>query len=104
MSITTVMANENSCLPNIGILAEQLSTAIMPGATVRLDLSQVAAPDLSVIQLVQAARVSAAKAACDFALTAPANPPLRALLDRAAFTPTTNPEHIQFWFHGDSPQ
>jgi hypothetical protein len=104
MSITTVMANENLCLPNIGMLADQLSIAIIPGATVRLDLSQVAAPDLSVIQLVQAARVSAEQAACDFALTAPASPPLRALLDRAAFTPATNPEHTQFWFHGDSPQ
>lgn len=104
MSITTVMANENLCLPNIGVLAEQLSTAITPGAIVRLDLSRVVAPDLSVIQLVQAARVSATKAACDFALTAPASPPLRALLDRAAFTPTTNADHTQFWFHGDSAQ
>lgn len=104
MSITTVMASENLCLPNIGILAEELTAAITPGGAVRLDLSDVAAPDLSVIQLVQAARVSAAKAACDFALTAPAGDPFRALLDRAGFMSADHPDHSQFWFHGDTAQ
>lgn len=104
MSITTVMASENLCLPNIGVLAEQLTAAITPGATVRLDLSDVAAPDLSVIQLVQAARVSAAEADCDFALAAPAGDPFRVLLDRAGFASVDNSDHSQFWFHGDTAQ
>lgn len=104
MSITMVMANENLCLPNIGVLAEQLSAAISPGATVRLDLSDVAAPDLSVIQLVQAARVSAAEVACDFALAAPVGDSFRVLLTRAAFLPADAPDALQFWFHGDTVQ
>ncbi|WP_294236065.1 STAS domain-containing protein [uncultured Sphingomonas sp.] len=104
MSITTVMASENLCLPNIGVLAEELSAAIAPGATVRLDLSDVAAPDLSVIQLVQSARVSAAEAPCDFALTAPVGDGFRTLLERAGFLPAATPDHAQFWFHGDTVQ
>jgi len=104
MSITTVMASENLCLPNIGTLAEELQAVIAPGATVRLDLSEVAAPDLSVVQLVQAARVGAAEVDCDFALAAPAGESFRALLNRAAFLPHPNPEHSQFWFHGDTDQ
>lgn len=71
MSITMVMAGEDVCLPTIGALAEELKTAIAPDATVRLDLSGAASPDLSVIQLVQSARVSAAALGCDFALSAP---------------------------------
>lgn len=104
MSITVVMASENLCLPNIGTLAEELRTAIAPATTVRLDLSAVTAPDLSVIQLVQAARVSAARADCDFALAAPVGETFRALLDRAGFLPGTTPDHLPFWFHGDTVQ
>ncbi|WP_314373225.1 STAS domain-containing protein [Sphingomonas paucimobilis] len=104
MSITMVTAAEDLCLPTIGLLAEQLGTAIAPGGTVRLDLSAVAAPDLSVVQLVQSARHTAAQCGCDFALAAPASDRLRGLLDRAGFLPCPAPEHTQFWFHGDSEQ
>lgn len=103
MSITMVVANEDVCLPTIGALAEDLKTAIAPDATVRLDLSGVASPDLSVIQLVQAARVSAAAAGCDFALSAPADATLHALLVRAAFLPASV-DDTQFWLHGDTTQ
>lgn len=104
MSITMVTAAEDLCLPTIGLLAEQLGTAIVPGGMVRLDLSAVAAPDLSVVQLVQSARHTAAQRECDFALAAPASDRLRGLLNRAGFLPCPTPEHTQFWFHGDSEQ
>jgi len=103
MSITMVMASEDVCLPTIGVLAEDLKTAIAPGATVRLDLSGTASPDLSVIQLVQAARVSAAATGCDFALSAPADATLHTLLTRAAFLPASA-DDTQFWLHGDTAQ
>jgi hypothetical protein len=48
MSITMVMASEDVCLPTIGALAEDLKNAIAPDATVRLDLTAAASPDLSV--------------------------------------------------------
>lgn len=103
MSITMVMAGEDVCLPTIGVLAEDLKTAIAPDAIVRLDLSGAASPDLSVIQLVQSARASAAAVGCDFALSAPADATLRALLTRAAFLPASA-DDTQFWLHGDSAQ
>ncbi|MGE7206163.1 STAS domain-containing protein [Sphingomonas sp. NPDC019816] len=104
MSITMVTAAEDLCLPTIGLLADELARAIMPDAPVRLDLSAVAAPDLSVIQLVQSARVAATRCGCDFALATPAGDRLRALLDRAGFLACPTPEHTQFWFHGDCAQ
>lgn len=104
MSITMVMAAEDLCLPTIGTLAEQLQAAVQPDAVVRLDLSAVAAPDLSVIQLVQSARVSAARLGCDFALAAPAGDRLRMLLDRAGFPLDASSHHREFWFHGETVQ
>jgi hypothetical protein len=103
MSITMVMASEDVCLPTIGALAEDLKNAIAPDATVRLDLTAAASPDLSVIQLVQSARLSAAAAGCDFALSAPADATLRALLTRAAFL-SASANDTQFWLHGDTVQ
>ncbi|WP_322964572.1 hypothetical protein [Sphingomonas fuzhouensis] len=103
MSITMVMASEDVCLPTIGVLAEDLKRAIVPDAVVRLDLSAAASPDLSVIQLVQSARIGAAAAGCDFALSAPADAPLRALLNRAGFLPAPA-DDTQFWLHGETAQ
>lgn len=104
MPITMVTAAEDACLPTIGSLAEALKAAILPGARVRLDLSSVAGPDLSVIQLVQSARITATRIGCDFALAAPVGDSLRALLHRAGFLPHPHPEHAPFWFHGDTAQ
>ncbi|GGB28405.1 hypothetical protein GCM10011380_17510 [Sphingomonas metalli] len=104
MSSTTVMAAENLCLPTIETLADALRAALSPGRAVRLDLSAVAAPDLSVLQLVQSARVTAARDGCGFALAVPATGSLAALLDRAGFPPAFTPEDRQFWFHGDTVQ
>jgi hypothetical protein len=51
-----------------------------------LDLSQVAAPDLSLLQLVESARAQARVGG------------------RAGFTDAMTPDDLDFWFHGDLPQ
>ncbi|MBB6506482.1 anti-anti-sigma regulatory factor [Sphingomonas endophytica] len=103
MSITHVVAAGDLCLPSIGSLADDLSQAFAAGDAVRLDLSAVAAPDLSVLQLVESARRAACDEGRDFALTAPVGAPFRALLARAGFIPASD-EDATFWFHGDSAQ
>jgi anti-anti-sigma regulatory factor len=104
MSITTVTAAEDLCLPTIGTLAADLTDALNSGAPVRLDLSAAVAPDLSVLQVVEAARATAAGAQCDFALTAPANATVAALLERAGFLTALSDDDRHFWFHGDTAQ
>jgi hypothetical protein len=104
MSITSVSAAEDVCLPGIGKLADDLAAALDTGGAVRLDLSAVVGPDLSVVQLVQSARITAARRGCDFALAAPVAGPMRALLDRAGFTTALSAEDRQFWFHGETAQ
>lgn len=103
MSITHVVAAGDLCLPTIGLLADDLSQAFAASDAVRLDLSAVAAPDLSVVQLVESARRAARDDGRDFALTAPVGDPFRALLARAGFIPASDDDAL-FWFHGDSAQ
>ncbi|WP_294282636.1 STAS domain-containing protein [uncultured Sphingomonas sp.] len=69
-----------------------------------LDLSQVAAPDLSLLQVVESARAQARVGGGSVRLSAPAAGPLAALLGRAGFTDAMTPDDLDFWFHGDLPQ
>lgn len=104
MPITTVTAADGLCLPSIGAFATELRDALAGGGAVQLDLSPVAAPDLSVVQLVQSARVTAARTGAALTLATPADATLRALLDRAGFLTRLSPEDSEFWFHGDTAQ
>ncbi|MBB4153216.1 hypothetical protein GGQ80_001104 [Sphingomonas jinjuensis] len=104
MSITTVTAKEDVCLPSIGALAADLRDALADGGAVQLDLSQATSPDLSVVQLVQSARVTAARNGADFTLAHPADETLRALLDRAGFLTDPIGQDFEFWFHGETAQ
>ena len=104
MSITTVTAAEDVCLPSIGLLAADLREAMAGGGAVTLDLSNVAGPDLSVVQLVQSARVTAARTGTDFTLAHPADEQLRALLGRAGFLANPAAQDTEFWFHGETAQ
>ncbi|PZQ60823.1 MAG: hypothetical protein DI544_07750 [Sphingomonas taxi] len=104
MSVITVEAGGDICLRTITSLAAELRRAFDDGGDVRLDMTAVAAPDLSTIQLIQAARRTAAAKDVDFALTAPATPVLAAVLDRAGFLAAASPDDTHFWFHGELPQ
>ncbi|MGR6327723.1 STAS domain-containing protein [Sphingomonas sp. XXL09] len=104
MSITIVTANEDLCLPSIGTCAADLRQAFDEGGAVRLDLSSVRTPDLSVVQLACAARASAAKIGLDFGLSTPADAALRALLIRAGLMTDASADDLQFWFHGEATQ
>jgi anti-anti-sigma regulatory factor len=103
MSITRVIAAGDVCLPSFGLLSEELSHAFAASDAVRLDLSAVAAPDLSVVQLVEAARRAARADGRDFALAAPVGAAFRALLARAGFIPASG-DDADFWFHGETAQ
>lgn len=103
MSITTVIAAGDACLPTIGLLADDLARAFDGEEAVRLDLSAVAAPDLSLLQLIESARIAARDRGHDFALAAPVDARFGALLARAGF-PTASDADAQFWFHGDVAQ
>lgn len=104
MATMRMVLGEDACMTSIGDLAERMRSAIADHPAVELDLGDATRADLTVIQLIEAARREAAR--CDRALTlaAPATPAFAALLDRAGFlTAATSADH-DFWFHGALPQ
>ncbi|PZQ58717.1 MAG: hypothetical protein DI544_13590 [Sphingomonas taxi] len=104
MSTTTLIAAGDLRLAVVGCLAEQLRGAFAGPGAVRLDLSAVIAPDLSVLQLIQSARTTATMANRDFALAAPGDATLRRLLDRAGFLSGASDDDRRFWLHEEATQ
>lgn len=82
--------------------AGELRAACDAHREVVLDLAELAEADLSFLQLVHAARVQLARAGGALRLAAPAPDPIARLLVRAGFS--TEPDDVDFWFHGASPQ
>jgi anti-anti-sigma regulatory factor len=86
----------------VGALRETLIEALGRGAVVTLDADDLADVDLAFIQLIEAARKQAVLEGKVLRLSAPANPALTALLDRAGFISGATPEDVDFWFHGEA--
>lgn len=103
--IPNTIAPSSLTMASIHDFAEALTTAQGSGeGALTLDLTAVAAPDLSVLQLVESARAQARMGGGSVRLSAPAADALAALLARAGFTGAMAPEDIDFWFHGVLPQ
>ncbi len=94
----------NLSMANIGAVADELRV-LPPDGDIVLDVADLAAPDLSVLQLIESLRVEARLHGGTVRLAAPANDALTALLRRAGFTDAPMPaaDH-DFWFHGVSLQ
>ena len=71
---------------------------------VSLVLNPDAAVDLSFIQLITAARLSARTSGGELALAEPASPILRGVLSRAGFIEGASAEDLKFWLHSENAQ
>lgn len=101
---TAIVAERDLSLATIDRLAAALREAFGRGHAVSLDLTHVAAPDLALLQLVEAARRQASRDGVDVALAAPAGAALVRALERAGFTAGFDATDHDFWFHGDPPR
>jgi hypothetical protein len=99
-----IVAERDVSLATIDRLAAALREALGRGDAVSLDLTHVAAPDLALLQLVEAARRQAMRDDVDVALAAPAGAALVRALERAGFTAGFDATDHDFWFHGDPPR
>lgn len=89
---------------NAEAVRESIVAAFEGHDAIELDAGGVAGMDLSLLQLLEAARQHAAREGKTIRLTTPANPALAGLLDRAGFLTDATPDILDFWFHGDLPQ
>ena len=101
---TAIVAERDVSLATIDRLAAALREALGRGDAVSLDLTHVAAPDLALLQLVEAARRQAMRDDVNVALAAPAGAALVRALERAGFTAGFDATDHDFWFHGDPPR
>ena len=88
----------------IELAREAILDAFAEHDSVEIDLSDIAEADLSLVQLVAAARMHAARQGKGLRLTHPANAALAALLQRAGFLAEPTTEDLAFWCHGDQLQ
>ena len=86
-------------MPSIAMVADDLRALPLDGDVV-LDASALAAPDLSVVQLILSLRAEAMSQGGDVRLLAPAGDALTALLRRGGFADAMTPDDNAFWFHG----
>lgn len=87
-------------MANIGAVADELRL-LPPGGDIVLDVTDLTAPDLSVLQLIESLRAETRLQDGTVRLAAPANDALTALLHRAGFADASmQAADHDFWFHG----
>lgn len=86
-------------IANAATLHKLLLDELEARASVVIDLPETAEVDLSFVQLIESARLSAALEGKAIVTSAPAGPGLRSILERAGFTAVMSPESRAFWFH-----
>lgn len=102
---TTVAAPSSLTMASIHDFADRIAAVQGNGAqALTLALTGIAAPDLSLLQLVESARAHARTGGGSVTLSTPADAALAAVLDRAGFMGAMTPQDIDFWFHGELPQ
>jgi len=99
-----ITLDSSATLRGIDSLRERLLESFADHSSVELNASAVAEVDLSFLQLLEAARAHAAHEDKTIRLSNPANPALKALLERAGFLAAPSADDLEFWFHGDLPQ
>lgn len=85
-------------------LRAMLLDAFEQADSIELDVPALTEADLSVVQLIEAARAHATRENKRVHLTAPAHGALLDLLLRAGILTDPAAEDIDFWCHGELPQ
>lgn len=90
---------------NIVVLQERLLEALQTGLRTEIDCSGATEADLSFLQLLIAARLSAASQGSALVCRAPASGPLRDVLVRSGFTGAaegSSPAALTLWLQGEA--
>lgn len=85
----------NLSLPSIVEVREKILAALEKDLPIVIDLEGVADADLTLVQLLEAARTSASRRGLPLSLSAPASGPTRAVLERGGFLGA--PDRAAFW-------
>jgi hypothetical protein len=84
--------------------AARLARALARGRDLVIDVGGLESADLSVVQLIEATRISCARRGLGVRLAAPADGALRDVLTRGGFLDPAQPDRSEFWIHTATPQ
>ena len=77
-----------------------LLSAIKKKKSIKIDIAGLAEVDLTFIQLIESARIYAAKAGRQIALAQPVSAPVRQILQRGGFLEDPASDRTKFWLQG----
>lgn len=89
---------------NAAAIKTALVERFQQDSKINLEFNPAAAVDLSFVQLLAAARLSARNSGGELTLTAPASPMLRDVLSRGGFIDGASPGDLKFWLHSENAQ
>lgn len=97
---TTIDCSGDMTVNRIEEIHDRLRAGLSAGGPMAVDCRAVAEADVSFIQLLIAARVSALRRGTAFTLIQPLAEPLRSALERGGFTAGTGALNADFWTGG----
>jgi len=87
-------------IKGVDAIHAQLAAALPAHSEIILNINDVVEADLTFVQLVESARLSAAQHGARLALRAPVDEALRAILERGGFLDPADPARARFWLEG----
>ncbi len=100
----TVVFSGPHTVRTVSAAHSRLCTAFAASPAVSLDLGDVTEADLSFVQLIEAARISAGLAGGRLVLSAPAAGSLHDVLTRGGFLDAEDHGRREFWLHAGADQ
>lgn len=101
--LTMIACRRDNGLAAAAELAERLLQALAEASDVVIDTAPVAAADISFVQVIESARLTAVAQGTALRLAAPAGPALRQVIEVAGLLWTQDPADRAFWFHEGDP-
>lgn len=97
----TIACSGDLCLPRAEELRDIFLSALEQSRDVVIDVTHASEVDLSIVQLILAARTSAARRGGSLRLASPADGPLASTLRAAGLTGGPLSPDSQFWIEGN---
>lgn len=93
----SVSVSDSIVIGNISVVRNLILSAFDQNNSITIDISRVTEADITLPQLIESARQSAAIEGRDIRLSQPAEGAVLQLLRRGGFLDTSDPQRVDFW-------
>ena len=100
----SVSISDSIVIGNISDVRDLILSAFDQKGPITIDISRVTEADITLPQLIESARRSAAIEGREIRLSQPAEGAVLQLLQRGGFLDTSDPARVDFWLQGMTPQ